>query len=257
MSIKELASLVDYDKVITSCNTSPCKLIILMFTAEWCQACKNIYPTYESLCKNYKNIVFCKIDVDETKELATKFKITGMPTFIFIFKNVEKTRLAGANPQTLAAAVDKYSKETSVFSSSSGYALGSTSNSSMPFKPTVAAPVSQPTTQKRVNPWADPNWKPPSAPVIVPPTKETAPTVIHNANPNSSILTNNGVAPSNLSTVSSQNFGNFKPESVAMLVDMGFPEDRAKVACSKTDSNIEIAMEWYKNFVSKFKFLGY
>ena len=39
-------------------------------------------PIFDSLAKENKGAVFLKIDVDEQKELAKRYGITAMPTFI-------------------------------------------------------------------------------------------------------------------------------------------------------------------------------
>nr|CAD7463041.1 unnamed protein product [Timema tahoe] len=63
------------------------KLVVLDFYADWCGPCKMIAPILEELNNVEPNVVFIKINVDESEEIAEKFNITGMPTFIFIKNN--------------------------------------------------------------------------------------------------------------------------------------------------------------------------
>jgi len=41
------------------------------------------------------DVVFLKVDVDENEDLASKYDVSAMPTFLFI-KNKEKVRLTAA-----------------------------------------------------------------------------------------------------------------------------------------------------------------
>jgi thioredoxin 1 len=50
---------------------------ILYFTATWCPPCKTIKPVYESMAKQYPEIAFGKVDVDENAESASTFEVSG------------------------------------------------------------------------------------------------------------------------------------------------------------------------------------
>ncbi|MCM8771907.1 MAG: thioredoxin [Candidatus Omnitrophica bacterium] len=64
--------------------------VIIDFWANWCMPCKIMIPVFEKLAEKYKNkIVFAKVNVDENPEIAEKYKIMSIPTFIF-FKNGNK-----------------------------------------------------------------------------------------------------------------------------------------------------------------------
>lgn len=59
--------------------------ILLDIYAEWCGPCKQMEPIIDQLEKElghkYK---FAKLNVDESRELAIKYGITSIPTFLFI-----------------------------------------------------------------------------------------------------------------------------------------------------------------------------
>lgn len=79
---------------------------ILYFTAKWCGPCQRIQPFYKNLAENYDTIKFFKIDVDENSDLASRYNIKSMPTFIF-YKNKDNFNiLTGADSEKLIQRVN-------------------------------------------------------------------------------------------------------------------------------------------------------
>jgi thioredoxin 1 len=67
--------------------TAANKYVVLDFTAEWCPPCKAIAPMYHKLATEHAvdNLVaFVKVDVDAAPDVAQKFEVTAMPTFVFL-----------------------------------------------------------------------------------------------------------------------------------------------------------------------------
>lgn len=64
------------------------KNIALDFKAEWCGPCKMFGPIFEKVSNDYDDVVFAKVDIDESPEIANYFNIRGVPTVAFI-KNKE------------------------------------------------------------------------------------------------------------------------------------------------------------------------
>ncbi len=60
------------------------KKVLLDFSATWCGPCGMIAPHLEELSKEYPDILFGKIDVDEEGELAEAFGIVSIPTLLLI-----------------------------------------------------------------------------------------------------------------------------------------------------------------------------
>ncbi len=62
-------------------------LVMVDFWAAWCSPCKMISPIVEELAKEYEGKVkFFKVNTDENPDLASRYKIRGIPTLMF-FKN--------------------------------------------------------------------------------------------------------------------------------------------------------------------------
>lgn len=56
------------------------------FYADWCGPCKMMSPVIEEVEKEISNISFYKVNVDEAEEIAARYGIMSIPTFI-IFKD--------------------------------------------------------------------------------------------------------------------------------------------------------------------------
>ena len=55
-------------------------IILVDFWAKWCGPCKSLIPRLESIEKDYQNVRFVKIDVDENSDFAMSMGIRSVPT---------------------------------------------------------------------------------------------------------------------------------------------------------------------------------
>ena len=61
--------------------------VLVDFYADWCGPCKMMAPVVESLAENYRDrIKTGKLNIDDEMEIAQKYRVMSIPTFI-IFKN--------------------------------------------------------------------------------------------------------------------------------------------------------------------------
>jgi thioredoxin 1 len=56
------------------------------FWAEWCGPCKSMHPVFERLSKNYPNVKFARVNVDNNQNISMKYAVQSIPTFI-MFKS--------------------------------------------------------------------------------------------------------------------------------------------------------------------------
>lgn len=84
--------------------------VLIDFWAEWCGPCRMVAPVVEELSKNYQGkAVVGKVNVDEERSLAQKYRVFSIPT-LFIFKDGQVVdQLVGARPyEDIARVLDKH-----------------------------------------------------------------------------------------------------------------------------------------------------
>ena len=82
--------------------------MILYFTADWCNPCKQTRPIVEELNREQIMAKFFIIDVDSEIEMAQDFEIRSVPTFIVMKDNKEIHRATGAKTRQQLEELIKY-----------------------------------------------------------------------------------------------------------------------------------------------------
>ncbi|MEM4325724.1 MAG: thioredoxin [Candidatus Pacearchaeota archaeon] len=71
-------------------------LVFIDFYADWCMPCLMMAPIIEEIGKKFKGkIKFGKINIDENIELAKRFEIRSIPSFIIFEDGKIKERFIG------------------------------------------------------------------------------------------------------------------------------------------------------------------
>jgi len=73
---------------------------ILQFKAPWCGPCKMMQPMIDEVNKKGE-LTIKQVDVEENPDLATKYDIRTVPSFIFIKDNQEVSRLKGVQTEKI------------------------------------------------------------------------------------------------------------------------------------------------------------
>ena len=74
--------------------------VLIDFYAEWCGPCRMMAPVVEQFAEEYEGRVkIGKINVDEESELAERFGMQSIPSFIFIKDGKVVDRVTGAMPR--------------------------------------------------------------------------------------------------------------------------------------------------------------
>ncbi len=75
-------------------------LELIDFYADWCGPCKIMKPIFDEIEKEYEGKVeFKKVDVEAETEMAQKFGVMSIPTFVVLKDGEEVDRKMGAMPK--------------------------------------------------------------------------------------------------------------------------------------------------------------
>ncbi len=92
--IVKIHSAEEFDKLTQDFSD---KVIIIDFWAVWCSPCLMFAPIFEKLQKErYQDFIFVKVNVDEVGSIAQNYRITGIPTTLFIKDNKVIHKIVGA-----------------------------------------------------------------------------------------------------------------------------------------------------------------
>ncbi|BGP46496.1 hypothetical protein JCM10450v2_002341 [Rhodotorula kratochvilovae] len=105
MSITVISSLAQ----LNTLTSDPARVSIIDFHATWCGPCKAIAPVYQRLATQFGGRVqFLKVDVDAVPDVAQRFQVSAMPTFV-VLKGANKVdAMKGANPAGLTQLLNKW-----------------------------------------------------------------------------------------------------------------------------------------------------
>ena len=76
------------------------KVLLLDFYADWCGPCKMMAPIVEALSEELSDVKVCHINIDENIDIAQKYRVMSIPTFIAFKGGEESGRQIGAIPKT-------------------------------------------------------------------------------------------------------------------------------------------------------------
>lgn len=94
--IVKIHSIEEFDKLA---KDYPDKIVVVDFWAVWCGPCLSFAPVFERLQAEYsKDFIFVKVNVDEVGSIAQRYRITGIPTTLFLRGGSIIHKVVGAYP---------------------------------------------------------------------------------------------------------------------------------------------------------------
>ena len=82
------------------------KVVVLIFSATWCQPCKKLQKIIkDDISKYFPHVIFIKIDIDESDDLG--YNVKHLPTTIIINQGKKTSTITGYNPALLIKKLQK------------------------------------------------------------------------------------------------------------------------------------------------------
>ncbi len=74
---------------------SPAALV--QFSASWCNVCNGVKQPLEEIAleKEFANVTFARVDIDDLRDLSKKHNIMGVPTFVYVENGSTKNQIVG------------------------------------------------------------------------------------------------------------------------------------------------------------------
>lgn len=73
-----------------------------------CGPCRNIAPFVESLALKYNDIKVLKVNVDRCSDISAIYRVTAMPTFVFLKNGIVIDTVRGADPNALEDTINTH-----------------------------------------------------------------------------------------------------------------------------------------------------
>jgi thioredoxin 1 len=82
--------------------------VLVDFWAPWCAPCRMVAPTLDRIAQEYAGrLVVAKVNTDENPEWATRYRVSGIPTMLFISNGqVVHQQVGAASYNALKQMVD-------------------------------------------------------------------------------------------------------------------------------------------------------
>ena len=89
-------------------NETAAGVTVVDFWASWCGPCRMLSPIVEELAGEMTDVRFAKVNVDDEPSLANAFRISSIPTLVFMKDGQAVGQTVGVQPkENLRAAIEQ------------------------------------------------------------------------------------------------------------------------------------------------------
>jgi thioredoxin 2 len=93
-------SAADFDEIVRGAPVP----VVVDFWAEWCAPCRMVAPELEELARSRAGrVLVAKVDTEAVPDLAARYGIQSLPTFVVFDRGKESNRASGAMRATQLA----------------------------------------------------------------------------------------------------------------------------------------------------------
>lgn len=82
------------------------KPVLVDFWAEWCMPCRMVEPIFKRLAQKYgSKMIFGRLNVDQNPDIARRYRVYSIPTFILFYRGEVMERMVGAMGEGILEAL--------------------------------------------------------------------------------------------------------------------------------------------------------
>lgn len=84
----KVANAAEFDALLSSTRH-----VVVDFYADWCPPCRAIAPVFSELADKHSSdgqLAFAKVNVDHVDNVASRYSVSAMPTFVFFESGAPK-----------------------------------------------------------------------------------------------------------------------------------------------------------------------
>ena len=111
-TVREIRNLAEYDRLIQHHKTETGLPVVVDFYSDSCGPCRMIAPAFKKLAKEMKDrAVFAKVNVAMARDVASRMRVSSMPTFHFYEDGVKRHEFSGAGEYQLRQLAEKIAND--------------------------------------------------------------------------------------------------------------------------------------------------
>ncbi|MCI1268983.1 MAG: thioredoxin [Ruminococcus sp.] len=76
------------------------KPVLIDFYAVWCGPCRMVSPIVDEISEEHEEIKVCKLDVDESPDIAQQFSVSSIPMLVVVKQGKVTQYNVGAIPKS-------------------------------------------------------------------------------------------------------------------------------------------------------------